>query len=543
MQRGRQLLKLSVSAIFIFGVFLLCQVSGVQAKQVLQLGAQAPLDTIDISTSTGYGQTGNIYESLFRLGENGKIEPGLAKSSSVSADGKTWTFKLRDAKFSNGDPIRAQDFVYSWQRTLKPETKSPYTNLFSNIQNAPAIAKGEMAPDQLGIRAVDEHTLEVTLSTPVAYMKTLMAYPLFAPQDQKVVEKYGKKYATNAKYMVYSGPFKLVNWNGTSEKWQFVKNNQYWDRKKVKLDQVNYTVLENTSTALYLYQEKKLDLTQLDNQQIDNYRDDKAFHRYPYALTNYIKYNFKSADEQKKALLNNQDFRLATSLAINRKTLNNRLFGSKKNDITGFVPVGLADSPKKVDFAKSQAVPDTVDYNQKLALKHWHEALKSTGQKKVALTLTLNSDDANASYVGQYLKGQLEKVLPGFKLTLKTVPSQVSASRDKKGDYDLLLAGWGADFKDPISFLEIMLPGAASNTGGFDNPEYKAALDRAMNADANDPDKRWADLVTAAQVMNKVQGITPLYQNDTAYLKNPKVKGVVHNTAGAQWSYKTAYIK
>ncbi|MED9786888.1 MAG: ABC transporter substrate-binding protein, partial [Latilactobacillus curvatus] len=152
-------------------------------------------------------------------------------------------------------------------------------------------------------------------------------------------------------------------------------------------------------------------------------------------------------------------------------------------------------------------------------------------------------DDANASYVGQYLKGQLEKVLPGFKLTLKTVPSQVSASRDKKGDYDLLLAGWGADFKDPISFLEIMLPGAASNTGGFDNPEYKAALDRAMNADANDPDKRWADLVTAAQVMNKVQGITPLYQNDTASLKNPKVKDVVHNTAGAQWSYKTAYIK
>ncbi|KRM23906.1 bacterial extracellular solute-binding s, 5 Middle family protein [Latilactobacillus graminis DSM 20719] len=237
-------------------MFLLCQVSGVQAKQVLQLGAQAPLDTIDISTSTGYGQTGNIYESLFRLDKNGKIEPGLAKSSSVSADGKTWTFKLRDAQFSNGDPIRAQDFVYSWQRTLKPATKSPYTNLFSNIQNAPAIAKGEMAPDQLGVRAVDDHTLAVSLSTPVAYMKTLMAYPLFAPQDQKVVAKYGNKYATNAKYMVYSGPFKLINWNGTREKWQFVKNDRYWDRQKVKLNQINYTVLENTSTALYLYQEK-----------------------------------------------------------------------------------------------------------------------------------------------------------------------------------------------------------------------------------------------------------------------------------------------
>lgn len=536
--------KWGLSSLLMLATMIFLHISNVQAKQVLNLGAQAPLDTIDISTSTGYGQTGNLYESLYRLGPNGKIEAGLAKSSQVSADGKVWTFKLRTAQFSNGDPINAQAFVYSWQRTVTPATKSPYTNLFSNIENAPAIATGQLAPEKLGVKALDQQTLQVTLSKPVAYMKTLMAYPLFAPQDQKVVEKYGKQYATKAEYMVYSGPFKLVNWTGTNDKWQFKKNPKYWDHKKVKLQQINYTVLENTSTALYLYQENKLDLTQLDNQQLDNYRDDAGFKRYPYALTNYLKYNFKNTDAPKNKILNNQDVRLAISLAINRKTLNNRLFGSKTNPITGFVPTGLASSPvKKVDFAKSQAVANTVDYQPKKAAATWQKALKTLGTKKVALTLTINTDDANAAYVSQYLKGQLEKVLPGLTLTLKTVPSQVASSRDKKGDYDILLTGWGADFKDPISFLEIMLPGSASNTGGFENAAYTKAMNQATNADANQPSQRWSDLVQASQILSQTQGITPLYQNDTAYLKKANVKGIVHNTAGAQWNYKTAYIK
>ncbi len=544
MLKKRRTFIIGLGAALLCSLFLILNVANVQAKQVLQLGAQAPLDTIDISTSTGYGQTGNIFESLYRLGKKGKIEAGLAKSSQVSDDGLTWTFKIRKAQFSNGDPIRAQDFVYSWQRTIKPTTKSPYTNLFSNIKNAPAIADGKLDPKQLGVKALDKHTLQVTLTKPVAYMKTLMAYPLFAPQDQKVIEKYGKKYATKSKYMVYSGPFTLQGWSGTSEEWQFKKNPRYWDHKKVKLSAVKFTVLENTSTALYLYQDGRLDLTQLDNQQVENYSSNRDFKRYPYAQTYFLKYNFNSDNQQVKHILNNQDARLALSLAINRKTMNNRLYGFKTNPVTGFVASGLANSPvKKVDFAKSQAVPHTVDYEPKLAKEYWQKALKATGMKKVTLSLTVDSDDPNTSYVSQYLKGQLEEILPGFHLNLRTVPSQVASSRDHEGDYDILLSAWGADFKDPISFLEIMLPGAANNTGGFKNADYQKNVDLATNQDANDPSQRWADMVEAAQVLNRTQSLTPLYQNETGYLQNPKVKGIIHNTAGTQWSYKTAYIK
>ncbi|MEJ1319741.1 hypothetical protein QY890_02135 [Latilactobacillus sakei] len=111
------------------------------------------------------------------------------------------------------------------------------------------------------------------------------------------------------------------------------------------------------------------------------------------------------------------------------------------------------------------------------------------------------------------------------------MPSQVASSRDHEGDYDILLSAWGADFKDPISFLEIMLPGAANNTGGFKNADYQKNVDLATNQDANDPSQRWADMVEATQVLNRTQSLTPLYQNETGYLQNPKVKGIIHNTA------------
>ena len=157
----------------------------------LNLSTTAPLDTIDISKSTGFGQTGNVFESFYRLGKNGKPTAGLAKTGTVSKDGKTWTFKIRDSKWSNGDPIVAQDFVYSWKRSLNPKTASPYAYLFSGVKNADAIIAGKKSPNALGISAPDKKTVVVKLNRPIAYFRVLMAYPLFGPQNEKVVKKYG----------------------------------------------------------------------------------------------------------------------------------------------------------------------------------------------------------------------------------------------------------------------------------------------------------------------------------------------------------------
>lgn len=513
-------------------------------KQVLKLSAQAPLDTIDISKATGYGQTGNVYESFYRLGKKGKPLAGLAKSGTVSKDGLTWTFKLRNAKWSNGDQITAQDFVYSWKRTINPKTKSPYANLFSSIKNADTIMAGKKKADTLGIKATDKNTVVVTLDKPIAYFKVLMAYPLFAPQNQKVVEKYGKKYATKSKYMVYSGPFKISGWTGTNDKWSFVKNKQYWDQKKVKLQKITYKVVENTNTGYQLYSQKKLDMTPLSNQQVKNLKHSSEFKEYPYSYVAYLAYNFNDANDINKKAFNNRNIRLAFSLALDRKVLTKKVFGDGSQVPSGFVATGLAANPKTgVDFAKEQAVKGTVEYNEKKAQAYWKKGLAQIGAKNLTINILASNENSNNTPLTQYLQSQYTKVLPGIKVNVEAIPGNSALTKARNGDFDIYVSGWGGDFNDPITFLQIPLQNTSYNYGNYYNPTYDALIKKAENEDANDVDKRWSDLVAAAKIFNQDQGVTPIYQQTTAYMQSSKVHGIIHNTAGTQWNYKYAYIK
>lgn len=537
-----------LAAVMVAGTALLLAACGKQssssAKQVLNLSMSAPIGSLDISKSTDFSQTGNVYESFYRLGKNGKVTPGLAKSGKVSKDGKTWTFKLRNAKWSNGSAITAQDFVYSWRRTVTPATKSQYAYLFSSIKNATKINAGNANPDTLGIKAEGKHTVVVTLNKPVAYFKVLMTYSLFAPQSQKIVDKYGKKYATKSQYTVYSGPFKVKNWTGTGNKWSFVKNNDYWDNKVVKLKKINYQIVSSNTTGLDLYQQKKLDLTPLSSEQVKNYKNNKAFKQYSFAYITYLKYNFKDQNSARRAAINNRNIRLAISLAIDRNQLTKKVLGDGSTTPTGFVTSGLASDPKTgKDFGQEQKVKNRVVYDKKLAQYYWKKGLKQLGIKKLSLTVTAASDDQTTSPVTQYLQAQLQKVLPGFKLKIKQVPSQIANEYGQKGEFDLTVSSWSADFKDPITFLQIPETGTSYNYGKYSNKAYDALIKKSENQDANNKEARWQDLVKASRLFTKDQGMTPLYQQTTSYLQNPKVKGIIHNTAGEEWNFKTTYIK
>ncbi len=513
-------------------------------QQELRLSASAPLDTIDISKATGYGQTGNVFESFYRLGKNGQPTAGLAKKATVSADGLTWTFTLRNAKWSNGDSITAQDFVYSWRRSLTPKTASPYAYLFSGIKNADAISKGKLPVEQLGIKALDNKTVEISLEKPIAYFKVLMAYPLFGPQNQKVVEKYGKKYATNSKYMVYSGPFVIKNWTGTSDKWSFQKNPNYWDKKQVKLDKISYKVVSNPNTGYELYQQDKLDMTPLSSQQVKNYKNSSEFKQYPYSYVAFLAYNFNATNAANKKALNNQNIRRSLSLALDRKVLTKKVFGDGSQVSTGFVANDLAKNPQTgVDFAKEQAVTKTVAYDANLAKKYWRKGLAETGLKELTFNILASSDTPTNDALTQYLQSQYTKVLPGLKVKVQNIPGKSALERARKGEFDIYVSGWGGDFNDPITFLQIPLTGTSYNYGNYSNSEYDRLIAKATNEDANDKLARWNDLVAAAKLFNSQQGVSPLYQQTTAYLQKKRVKGIIHNTAGTQWNYKYAYLK
>lgn len=512
------------------------------SSQVLNLSYPSSLDSIDISNMSGYGSTGNIFESLYRLGKNGSITPGLAKSTKVSKDGKTYTFTIRNAKWSDGSKITAQDFVYSWKRTVTPATKSQYAYLFSGVKNADEIVAGKKSPSTLGVKAQGEHTFIVTLDKPITYFKKLMTYPLFGPISEKAVKKWGNKYATKAQYMLYSGPFKLTGWTGTNNSWQFVKNNQYWDKKAVHLQKINYTVNESTTTTLNLFQEKKLDLTQLASEQVKNMKSNSDYTTYPYSITAFLVYNFQDSNATIKKALNNAKIRQAISLSINRKTLVKNVIGDASTVSKTFVPQDLVkDAKTGKDFADESTVKNSTSYNKALAQKLWKQGLKETGIKKLSIQLLASNDEPNKP-ISQYLKSALEKNLDGLTVNLSNIPSKVASSRAQSGDFDLYLSGWGADFNDPISHLQIMTNNSGYNYGKYNSSTYNALVNKAQNQDANDTSARWQDMINAEKTIMKDQGITPLYQTVYSYLQNPKVKGIIHNTAGTQWNYKYAYI-
>ncbi len=512
------------------------------SSQVLNLSYPSSLDSIDISNMSGYGSTGNIFESLYRLGKNGSITPGLAKSTKVSKDGKTYTFTIRNAKWSDGSKITAQDFVYSWKRTVTPATKSQYAYLFSGVKNADEIVAGKKSPSTLGVKAQGEHTFIVTLDKPITYFKKLMTYPLFGPISEKAVKKWGNKYATKAQYMLYSGPFKLTGWTGTNNSWQFVKNNQYWDKKAVHLQKINYTVNESTTTTLNLFQEKKLDLAQLASEQVKNMKSSSDYTTYPYSITAFLVYNFQDSNATIKKALNNAKIRQAISLSINRKTLVKNVIGDASTVSKTFVPQDLVkDAKTGKDFADESTVKNSTSYNKALAQKLWKQGLKETGIKKLSIQLLASNDEPNKP-ISQYLKSALEKNLDGLTVNLSNIPSKVASSRAQSGDFDLYLSGWGADFNDPISHLQIMTNNSGYNYGKYNSSTYNALVNKAQNQDANDTSARWQDMINAEKTIMKDQGITPLYQTVYSYLQNPKVKGIIHNTAGTQWNYKYAYI-
>lgn len=509
----------------------------------LNLSTTAPLDTIDISKSTGFGQTGNVFESFYRLGKNGKPTAGLAKTGTVSKDGKTWTFKIRDSKWSNGDPIVAQDFVYSWKRSLNPKTASPYAYLFSGVKNADAIIAGKKSPNALGISAPDKKTVVVKLNRPIAYFRVLMAYPLFGPQNEKVVKKYGNRYATKAQYQVYSGPFKIKGWNGTNDTWSFVKNNDYWDKKVVKLNKIHYQVVKSNNTGYQLYQQGKLDLTPLSSEQVKNLKSNNDFTQYPYSLVRFLLYNFKDKNAVNRKALNNKNIRLALSLSIDRDIVTKKVLGNDSTLPKGFVANDLAANPKTgIDFAKEQAVKNTVDYNPALAKKYWQKGLQEIGQKSLTFDVLSSNDEADSDQLTQYLQSQWTKELKGIKINITNIPDKSTTSRAHQGNFDIYLSHWGGDFNDPMTFMQIPMTGTSYNYGKWSNSEYDNLVKKAGNQDANNPDIRWNDLISAAKIVNSNQAITPIYQQTTAYLQNKRVHGIIHNTAGTQWSYKYAYV-
>ncbi len=509
--------------------------SSSSAKQTINWEESAEIPTMDLSKATdvtSFNQLNNVMEGLYRLGKDSKVEPGLATKTTVSKDGKTWTFTLRKAKWSDGSAVTAKNFVYSWRRTVNPKTASQYAYLFEGIHNATKISAGKASVNSLGIKAEGNYKLVVTLDKRIPYFKLLMGFPLFFPQQEKAVEKYGSKYGTASKYMVYDGPFKQTGWTGSNLSWSLKKNPDYWDKKHVKLNTINYSVQKTPSTAYNLYQAGKIDAVALDASETKNLKNQKGFTLRPGASTFYLQYN-----EAKNKNLKNANLRRAISLAINRKALTSALGGANK-PASSLTAAGLTKVEGQ-DFATKAKDTQYSKYDPAEAKKLYKKALKELGVKSVSLTILSDDTDAGEKTT-ETLQSEIEENLKGIKISVQNLPFKTRLSRSTSGNFDIVVSGWGADFADPISFDDLFTTNNPNNNGKWKNSEYDKLI--AASKTTSNSEERYNDLVKAEKILLKDQGITPLYYQTTAWLIRPNIKGLIYNPAGANYNFKEAYV-
>ena len=492
------------------------------------------LDQNKMVDTTSSEQADNVFEGLNRLDNQGKIKPGVATKSTASKDGKTWTFTLRkNAKWSNGDPVVAEDFVYSLQRMLDPRTRSQQQNIYQAVKNADAVVAGKVSPQKLGVEAKGKHTLVVHLTHPVPYFK-MMTASTWDPVNKKAVQKYGKKYGTASKYMVYNGPFVSTGWTGTNLSWKLKKNNYYWDKKNVKLDTVNYSVQKTPSTDYNLYQSGKLDGAFLDTQASKQLKNQKGYRVFNLDRTEYLTYSLTNNKD-----LANANLRRAVSMALNRKVLAATVGGANTPATTFTGPQEMVNGKNfNKYFAQTNATSQYTNYDKKAAQKLYAQALKELGKSKVEFTLAGDDDDVSKK-VMEYVQSQLESTF-GKKMVVnvKSMPKTTRVSNMLNGKYDVDFTGLTTSYNDPNSMLTTMKTGENYNFGKWSNKKFDQYLD-ASNDEMN-PQKCLADLVKAEETLDNEQPLTPLYHDGQAWM----VRENVHNlgfTAG-NFNFRDTYV-
>lgn len=493
------------------------------------------LDSALATDTVSFDMYNQIYEGLYTLDKDDKAQPGVAKEMPKESNGgKTLTIELRkDAKWSNGDPVTAHDFEFAWKRVVNPETASEYAYIMYDLKNAEDINMGKKDVDELGVKAVDDHTLKVELNKPIPYINEMFAFGTFMPQNEKVVKKHGQQYGTTADKTVFNGPFKIEQWR-VEDKIQLVKNEDYWDKEAVHLDRVNYKVLKDQQAGASLYDTGSVDDTVITADQVDKYEDNAGLKKRLLASTFYIKLNQKTVPAFK-----NKDMRLAISQAINKEGYVNAVKNDGSEATDGFTSKLTAETPDGKDFAET--IDSPLSYNPEAAKEHYEKAKKDLGIKD--LTFTMNTEDRPSSKISaEYIKAQVEKTLPGVTMKIKQLPFKQRLNQESSETHEASLSGWGPDYPDPLTFLSIMTTGAAQNNTGWGSKEYDQLIEDANGKLLKKPEERNAAMKKAEEMMLEDAPVAPIYQKGEAHLTNPQVKGLIYHQIGGDTSLKNVRI-
>ncbi|HDR7518296.1 MULTISPECIES: peptide ABC transporter substrate-binding protein [Bacillus] len=511
--------------------------SSSNGKQILNLTELSEIPSMDASLASDSASStalNNTMEGLYRIGKDQKRMPGVAEDVQKLDDGKKYIFKLRkDAKWSNGEPVTAKDFVYSWKRAVNPDTKATYSYIMFDIKNAEKIHKKELPADQLGVKAIDDYTLEVELDNPVPYFVDLTVYPVFYPLNENFVKAQGEKFGLEANTTLYNGPFVMSDWKH-EQSFQFKKNPSYWDNKTVKIEEINFNIVKNTSTDVNLYETNSIDRAALSSEFVDKFRQSSEFHTRKEAGVAYLRFN------QSNQYLSNKNLRKAISMSFDRDNIAKVILNNGAIGAYGFVGKDFAEGPNKKDFRAENG--KLVETDPKEAKKLWETAKKELGTDKIELEF-LNFDNEDAKKVGEFLKGEMEKNLPGLSIKIKQQPFAQKNKLEDSQQYDIAFGIWGPDFPDPISYLDMFVTNGSQNKTGYSNQKYDELILKAKT-DTKDLQARWDNLLEVEKMLIKEDAvITPIFQKGSAYVVKGAVKDIIPINYGGKLTYKWASVE
>lgn len=461
----------------------------------------------------------NLMEGLTRLDANHEPKAATAKDWDVSEDGKTYTFHIReDAKWSNGDDLTAGDFVYAWKRLLDPNTASSAAFLGYFIEGGEAYNTGSGTADGVKVKAVDEKTFEVTLTSPQAYFLSVIANPAFFPINEKVATE-NPEWFSEADSFVGNGPFALSEWNHDSD-FTMVKNDKYWDAKNVKLDKVHWAMVDDTNTEYQMFQTGELDSSEIPSDLAEQLFKEGDVKVEDQAGEYFYRFNVNMEPFQ------NVNIRKAFAMAIDQKQMVELVTKNKEKPAYGFVSYGFKDPSGKDFREKNGDLIKTDAAKAKELLKKGMEEEGYTALPEVTLTYsTLETHKKIAEAMQQMLKENLD-----VDVKLANMESSVFATEQKALKFQLSRSSFLADYADPINFMENFQTGHSMNRTGWSNTEFDQLIKDAKNE--KDETKRFEMMYKAEKILFDEAPIIPIHFYNQVYLQNEDVSGIVRHPVG-----------
>jgi len=538
---------LALTVVLVGSMFAGCNSKSEVAKdpQKLSYNLGADPKTIDPglnSSSEGSKVIENAYEGLVSFNSKGKMVPGAAESWKISPDGLTYTFTLRkDAKWSDGKGVTAKDFEYAWKRALDPATASDYSYQLYYLKNAQGYNESALAAkdktvgiapatkDQVGVQAVDDYTLKVTLVNRAPYFLELTTFATYMPLRQDVVEKNPKTWATKPSTYISNGPFTMTDWK-LKATMTFSKNPNYWNKANIKLDTLTYYMLDQETSATAAFTTGQVDINDIIPVTMKPSLIKSGTAKiYPYLGTYYYCINIGDKNTANSAAVTKalKDLRVRQALnyAIDKQSLVKNVTKGGEVAATAFVPNGIMDNTGK-DFKNKDYLPPAGDVTKAKRLLSDAGYPGGKGFPKLEILYNTGSNHQEiAASVQDMLKTNL-----GIDVTLRNVERKVQLDDLSQQAFELCRTGWTADYSDPMTFLDMWVTNGGNNHSGYSNAQYDKLIS-AAKAEV-DPTKRMADMHQAEDIFMKDLPIIPLYFYTSVIEVKPYVKGLYKSPLG-----------